>query len=208
MPSLKKQNPNIDEGWFKNKLLEKQLTVRGLAKQMGLNPSTVSLMLRGIRSIHNEDAVKLAEFFSVTPIEIFKRAGAPVEDEVRKIPVAMYIDENNKIIQVPTEVADKFKAPYDCPTNSYALQIRTGRVYDGWMMVVAGNKVQPESALGALCVYCTKNGVLNLGILRRGYVSGTYNSTQPTYYGTDDTNTQNIDIAWCQNVLWIKPTHT
>lgn len=208
MPSIKVQNPNIDVAWFKQKLEEKQLTVRGLAKLIDMHPSTVSLMLRGIRSIHNDDAVKLADIFSVSTMEIFRRAGAPVEDEVRKIPISMFIDEHNKIISVPKEVADKFKAPYDCPTNSYALQIRNGREYDGWMMVVNGNKISPDSCLGDLCVYCTKTGILHLGILRRGYISGTFNAYNPLHYGTIEANFKNMEIAWCQSVLWIKPTLT
>lgn len=205
MPSIKKQNPNIDTEWFKNKLEEKQLTVRGLAKHMGLHASTVSLMLRGIRSIHNPDAIKLADVFNVTPIEIFKRAGAPIEDEVRKIPVLMFIDTHGKVINVPPEAADNFVAPYDSPTNSYAVQVRTGRKYDGWMLVVNGTKLKPDDCLGSLVVYCTKDGEVNVGILRRGYISETFNVTNDMHNGDEAPSIQNVKIMWCQPVIWIKP---
>jgi transcriptional regulator with XRE-family HTH domain len=206
MPSVNLQNPNIDVEWFKRKLEEKHLTIRGLAKRMELNPSTVSLMLRGIRSIHNEDAVKLADAFSVTPIEIFKRAGAPIEDEVRKIKVLMYVDENSRMVTVPDEVADEFKAPYDSPTNAFAVQIRTGRRYDGWIMVVSGNKVNPDDCINTLSVYCTEKGDVNMGMIRRGYISGTYNVSNDMHNGEDANKHQNLKIVWCQPVIWIKPS--
>lgn len=206
MPSVNLQNPNIDAAWFKRKLDEKRLTIRGLAKLMDLNPSTVSLMLRGIRSIHNEDAVKLADIFNVTPIEIFKRAGAPIEDEVRKIKVSMYINESGKLVHVPDEVADIFRAPYDCPTNAFAVQIRTGRKYDGWMMVVAGNKTSPEESVGMLSVYCTEQGEVNMGMIRRGYISGTFNVSNDMHNGDDVEKVQNTKLVWCQHVIWIKPS--
>lgn len=207
MPSVKLQNPNIDVDWFKDKLEEKHLTIRGLAKLMDLNPSTVSLMLRGIRSIHNEDAVKLADAFSVTPIEIFKRAGAPIEDEVRNIKVLMYIDERSRLISVPPEAADTFKAPYDSPTNAFGVQIRTGRRYDGWVMVVNGTKSKPSDSIGSLAVYCTDKGEVNMGMIRRGYISGTYNVYNDMHdSGEAVDKNQNINIVWCQHVIWIKPS--
>ena len=207
MPSVKLQNPNIDHEWFKRKLEENKLTIRGLAKSMDLNPSTVSLMLRGIRSIHNEDAVKLGDAFSVTPIEIFKRAGAPIEDEVRKIRVLMYVDESGKLMSVPPEAADQFQAPYDSPTNAYAVQIRTGRRYDGWIMVVNGTKTNPADSVGALAVYCTDKGEINMGMIRRGYITGTFNVYNDMHDAGDPSDkNQNVNIIWCQHVIWIKPT--
>lgn len=208
MPSVKLQNPNIDVGWFKEKLEEKQLTIRGLAKLMELNPSTVSLMLRGIRSIHNEDAIKLADAFNVTTTEIFKRAGAPIEDEARTLPITMYVDEHDRVLPIPIEAADEFRAPYDTPTNAYAVQVRTGRKYDGWILVVSGNKLKPEDCIGSLVVYCTRKGEVDIGILRRGYIKGTYNviNDMSNGEGKEKSLTQNIMVLWCQQVIWIKPS--
>jgi|GEM_PF-1857669 transcriptional regulator with XRE-family HTH domain len=206
MPSLNKQNPNLDVQWFKTKLEEKQLTVRGLAKLLEINPSTVSLMLRGIRAIHNKDAVKLADILGVTTIEIFKRAGAPIEDEVRQVPVTMFLDERNELVQIDIEAADKFKAPYDTPSNSFALQIRNGRKHDGWMLVVGANKIRPEACLGSLVVYCGDNGITNIGIIKRGYTTGTYNVMNDVTSDLNGDVAQNMRVLWCQIVIWIKPT--
>lgn len=208
MPSVKLQNPNIDVDWFKTQLERKKLTVRGLAKLMDLNPSTVSLMLRGIRAIHNEDAIKLADAFSVTATEIFKRAGAPIQDEARSLPVTMYVDEHDRVLPISIEAADEFRAPYDTPTNAYAVQVRTGRKYDGWMLVVSGNKLKPDECVGSLVVYCTHKGEIDIGMLRRGYIKNTYNvmNDMSTHEGKDKSLTQNIEVLWCQQVIWIKPS--
>lgn len=80
MPSLNTQLPTLDKAWFKNKRIEKGYTVRSLAKVMGLNPSTVSLMLRGIRDIHHDDAQQLAAIFGVPVVDIYRHAGKPLKD--------------------------------------------------------------------------------------------------------------------------------
>ena len=80
MPSLNTQLPNLNKAWFKSKRIEKGHTVRSLAKVMGLNPSTVSLMLRGIRDIHHDDAQQLATIFGVSLVEIYRHAGKPMND--------------------------------------------------------------------------------------------------------------------------------
>lgn len=201
-----KQNPNIDEQWFKDKLQEKQLTIRGIAKLMGVHPSTVSLMLRGLRQIQQDDAVKLSDLLSVPVVEIFRRAGAPIKDEQRKIKVLSYCDQEGEHHYIDPDVADSFVAPYDTPTNAYGLQIRTGRKHDGWMLIVAGNKVKPETCVGKFAVYCTENGNIYVGMIRRGYKEGTYNATNEMADG-GHTTYQNLNLVWCQEVVWIKPNN-
>ena len=46
----------INSKWFTDKLVERQLSQRGLAKLMGLDASAVSLMMRGKRRISIKEA--------------------------------------------------------------------------------------------------------------------------------------------------------
>lgn len=80
MPATKIQLPNIDSAWFKNKLTEKNLSIRGVARLMGLNPSTVSLMIAGKRGMPHQDAQKLADLLGVSLVEIYRRAGKPLSE--------------------------------------------------------------------------------------------------------------------------------
>lgn len=199
----KPQNPNIDTEWFKQRLIDRKLTMRGIAKLMDLDPSSVSLMFRGIRGINNENAVKLAELFDVTPNEVFKRAGAPIVDEARTLPVAYFIDSTCQIREIPKEAQDKFTAPYDAPTNSSVVQDRTGGTHDGWSMIIDGTKREPSTVIGSLSVYCREDGMLRIGLVKRGYLAGTYNVQESLL--NQDAVFENQRIIWCKQVLWIKP---
>lgn len=205
MATPKVQNPNIDEQWFKDKLIEKKLSLRAVAKLMDLHPSTMSLMIRGMRQIHHDDAVKLGDILHVPVVEIFRRAGAPIKDEQRSIKVRAYCDEEGDYRPIDDAIADKFIAPYDTPTNAYALQIRTGRKHDGWMLIVAGTKHPAEHCVGKMCVYCMEDGTIHVGMMRRGYKEGTYNVTNEMCGNNRPNSYQNVKLAWCQEVIWIKP---
>lgn len=200
----KPQNPNIDTEWFKQKLIERRLTMRGIAKLMNLDPSSVSLMFRGIRGINNENAIKLAELFDVTPNDIFKKAGAPIVDQARTLPIAYYIDNTWHVRTIPDEAQDDFVAPYDAPTNAVVMQDRTGGLYDGWSMIVDGTKKDPAQCIGTLNMYCREDGMLRLGMIRRGYIAGTYNIHENLVH--NETLYENQRILWCKPILWIKPT--
>lgn len=203
MPSLKKQNPNLDAEWFQNQLRLRQLTVRGLAKLMDLNPSTVSLLLRGFRSIHDDDVVKLADIFGCSTVEIMKRAGAPIRDEVRTVPVSAFLGPDDIVHMLPEMAANVIEAPHSTPANAYALQIRTGRLYDGWLLIVSGSKLSPSDCIGTSIVYCRRDGVMGAGIIQRGYVDGLYNIVD--LYCNQDSTHQNLDILWGQSIVWVKP---
>lgn len=199
----KPQNPNIDTQWFKDKLAERKYSMRSIAKIMGLDPSTVSLMFRGVRGISSENAVMLAELFNVTPNEIFKKAGAPIVDMARTIPVASYIDQSRHVRSIPEEAQDQFGAPYDVPTNAYVCQNRTGNLYDGWALVVDGTKKDPEQCIGMLTIYCREDGTIKVGLIRRGYMTGTFNVHENLIQG--GAVHENQRILWCQVVMWVKP---
>ena len=194
---------SVDKAWFQTKLDERDLSMRALAKIMGVDPSTVSLMIRGLRGLNMDNAQKMATIFNVTVAEVYKRAGLPIEDEARTIPVAMYVDRKARWHEIPVEARDNISAPYDTPSSAYAVQVRTGEQHDGWLMIVDGGKLPPEKCLGALCSYCDANGNISHGILRRGYRSDRYNVSRNLI--AVETDVTDVDIIWASPVLWIKP---
>lgn len=200
----KPQNPNIDRAWFLARMEERDLTVRGLAKIMKRDPSTISLMLRGIRKISTDEAVMLAELFNVKSPEILRRAGAPLVDETRTIPVAAYIDESHKVYDIPAEAEDFFTAPFDVPTSAFAVQSRNGRMTDGWIAVVNGIKREPDDCVGHYCMFCESDGTRRMGWLKRGYKSGHFNAAVGAMDSSE--NFENITVIWASEVLWVKPT--
>lgn len=194
---------NVDKEWFQSKLDERKMSMRALAKLMDVDPSTVSMMIRGLRGMSMENAQKMASIFSCTTNELYKRAGLPLEDETRTIPIAMYIDKLGVVHDIPGEARDHMAAPYDTPSSAFALQHRTGELHDGWLLVVDGSKLPPEKCLGALCLYCEVNGKTGVGILRRGYKSNLFNITHNVV--AIERSDNDLDLLWASPVIWIKP---
>lgn len=200
----KAQNPNLDRDWFLAKMDENKYTVRGLAKMLGRDPSSVSLMLRGIRAITPEESVALGDLFNVAPQEILKRAGAPLPDEARYIKITAYTNGGGVLHDIDESVQEPFKAPYDTPTNAYAVQARNGGLIDGWVFIVNGTKRDPDDLVGAgYCVFCNGNGERLSGFIRKGYKAGTYNVTVNLVNNVHFM--ENQEITWASEILWIKP---
>lgn len=66
----------IDTRWFQSRLADKRLSQRQLAKLMGLDPSAVSLMLRGKRKLSAAEAREIARLLGVEASEVLMRAGS------------------------------------------------------------------------------------------------------------------------------------
>jgi transcriptional regulator with XRE-family HTH domain len=65
----------IDTGWFKGLLHDRQISQRQLAFKMGMDPASMSLMLRGKRKMHLQDAELLARQLNVRVDEVLFHAG-------------------------------------------------------------------------------------------------------------------------------------
>lgn len=194
---------NVDKTWFEQRLADRQISMRGLAKLMEVDPSTVSLMIRGLRGISSETAVKMARELNVTTNEIYKRAGLPIKDEAREINVTMYIDGEGVGHPIDEADVEKIPAPFDVPTSGFGLQLRSGGQNDGWIVIVDGRNHNPADCLGAMCLYVRKDGKTGVGITRRGYKAGLYNITRSITPGA----AEEVDIALesATPVVWIKP---
>lgn len=196
---------NVDKDWFQSKLDERKMSMRALAKLMDVDPSTVSMMIRGLRGLSMENAQKMASVFSCTTNEVYKRAGLPLEDETRTIPVAMYVDNGIDLHEISEEARDHMSAPFDTPSSAYAVQYRTSEAHDGWMVIVDGGKYPPEKCVGAFCAYCDDKGKVSLGIIRRGYKSDRFNVVHN--FVTNANQELDIDVLWASPVIWIKPVN-
>lgn len=199
----KPQNPNIDREWFLDRLEEREISVRGLARMLEIDPSSCSLMLRGVRRISPDEAIGMADILNTTPSEIFKRAGAPMADESRSIPVKYFQNDALEVREIPSEARDEFKAPYDTPTNAYAIQMRSASLTDGWVAVVNGTKRGADDLIGQYSLICLNSGDMMMGVIRKGYRAGTHN-INPSLLALDKM-LENQDVLWASEVLWIRP---
>lgn len=193
----------MNTDWFRQKLSERKLSQRGLARQMGLDPAAVSLMLRGQRKMTNEEALQISGFLGTKVTEVLRQAGIEVLDDVRSVPVTGYIDDTAVVTLFPRRTFDKVIGPADCPFGTYALQMRIpNSAKDGWMYFISPAEEDPRNCLGKVCCIALDNGEHVLSSLQRGYRTGTYNlirCSSGTALRTD------ANVTWVSPVLWIKP---
>lgn len=194
---------NVDKAWFEQRLADRQISMRGLAKLMNVDPSTVSLMIRGLRGLSSDTAVKMARELNVTTNEIYKRAGLPIKDEAREISVTMYVDADGHCHAIKEADVEKISAPFDVPISGFGLQLRSGGQTDGWIVIVDGRSYSPADCLGSMCLYQRKDGGAGIGITRRGYKAGLYNITRNVTPGAAEE--VDIDLESATPVVWIKP---
>lgn len=191
----------IDTDWFKQKLAERKLSQRQLAKQMGLDPAAVTLMLRGQRKMTNEEANYIASTIGVTVTEVLRQAGVEVLDDVRSVPISAAVDRKSTVTLFPAKTHDRVLGPADCVTGTFAVQVRAPSfVEDGWLLFVSPAQLEPEALLERLCLVTLKNGTSCIATLRRGYRKGTFNLiTWPEHEQKMDQ-----EVTWASHVVWIK----
>lgn len=192
----------MDTEWFRARLRDRDLSQRGFAKLLGLDPAAVSLLLRGQRRMTPEEAHQMSVFLGVTVTEVLRHAGIEVVDDVRSVAVTGYVDADALVTLFPKRTHDKVIGPADCPAGTYALQMRTPQTaLDGWMLFVSPAEDDPREHLGRLSCVALENGGHVVAVPTRGYRTGSWNllRTSGQMLRTDAV------VAWASPVLWIKP---
>ena len=194
---------NMQTDWFRQKLAERKLSQRKLAKLMGLDAAAVSLMLRDQRKMTNEEAHFIASTIGVPVTEVLRRAGIDVLDDVRAVPISAAVDGKAVVTLFPAKTHDKVHGPADCPAGTFAVQVRApSSIQDGWLLFVSPAQLEPSELLDRICLVTLKNGTQCIAVLRRGYRNGAFNLiTWPEREQKTD-----CDVAWASHVLWIKPS--
>lgn len=188
--------------WFRQLLAAKKLSQRKLATLMELDPAAVSLMLRGQRKMTNAEAHQLSIILGVAITEVLRQAGIEVIDDVRRVKVTGYLDSNWEVTLFPKRTHDRVIGPADCPDGTYALQYRMpGSPLDGWMAFVSPSEDDPRAHLGRYCCIALETGDHVVGIVNRGYRSGSFNLLKP--FG--ESLRTDAPVAWASPILWLKP---
>lgn len=80
----------IDNQWFRGRLADRRLSQRQLARLMNLDPSAVSLMLRGKRKASSTEVAEIARLLGVSADDVVVHLGsAPTVPAGRAEPVAL-----------------------------------------------------------------------------------------------------------------------
>ena len=198
----KHQNPAIDTEWFKTQLRQQQLSMRGLARHLGVSPSAASYMLRGVSKIPQDKAQAMADLFGVDLLELYKRTGAPLDEAHRSVPVTYVMTPERAIAKLTVDQQFNVPAPFETRASSICVQIRTTDMYDQWLLFTQGTKLPAQEAVNNLCLYKNLSGQLHVAVIRSGYQKGTYDAHSAF---NDGRVIHDIDVAWAAPIAWVKP---
>lgn len=191
----------IDTQWFTDRLAERRMSQRQLAKLMGLDSSAVSLMLRGKRSMSIEEAAQLAVLLQSSMMDVLRAAGASMP-VTHMVPVIGQVQPDATVILEADGTHDMVEAPNGLPSNAVAVQHRCpGSPVDGWLYFMAERQLTPDKAVGTLALCAVKGDGLRMQHVSRGYRRGTYNLAD-----TAGHTRQNLELAWASPILLIKTT--
>ncbi len=192
----------IDTHWFTDRLAERRMSQRQLAKHMGLDSSAVSLMFRGKRSMSIAEAAQIAVLLQSSMMDVLRAAGAQLPAH-QQAPVIGQVQADGTVILEADGTHDMVEAPSGLPSDAVALQARTAgteqAVVDGWLYFLAERQLTPDKAIGAMALCAVKGAGLRLVHVTKGYRRGTYNLID-----RGGRVQQNVELAWASPVLLIK----
>lgn len=193
----------INQAWFKERLQARKISQRKLAALIGIDPASMSYMLKGERKMALDEARKIAEHLMLPVTEVMRKAGIDVTDDITKLPIKGKIDDDNIVTFFPEKTYDYVNAPYDMAKNSFVLQCRSPSSFrDGWLYFISGEIVNPEEVLEKTVYATLSDGRAVLAVLKRGYKPQRYNLW--FYMGKDVI--ENKIITNCQKLQWVMPT--
>lgn len=195
----------INTQWFTDRLAERRLSQRQLAKLMGVDNAAVSLMLRGKRKMSLDEAAQLAVLLQSTTAEILEAAGVPVTGNSQRVKVIGHMSGDGSVGLEAEGIHDMVDAPPGLPGDAVAIQCRTARtdqeLVDGWLYFLSEKQISPERAVGTFAMVAIKNNGLHMAHVKRGYRKGTFNIAD-----NSGRTMQNVELAWASPVYWIKTT--
>ena len=159
----------VDKQWFFDKLDERKLSVRGLARHLDLDASAVSRMLSGHRKMQMEEAHAIARFLHAPVQKVMRHAGVAkdLDGLPTRILLAATINEKGEVNRLkeakplPQSVIDRAQSAIGNKTNSrvIAAQIRANKgplaMWDDAVVLFDPTDRVDNDAIGALAV-CRK----------------------------------------------------
>lgn len=192
----------VNTKWFRERLSERDMSMRRLAKLLELDPSAVSLMLRGKRTMTADEANRISGLLTIPVTEVLAQAGIPIEDDARSFPVKAWVDARGALHTITAKNARRVTAPRDVPGAGLAVQIRASELSsDGWVLFSGAFDTRVESFIDRLCVVELAGYGHMIGTLKRGYDDEKFNLVPFTGAATID----NVAVKAAAPVLWIRP---
>lgn len=124
----------IDKTWFVNQLERAGKSMRGLAKHLNQEPSTISRMFAGKRQMKLQEAEDIARFIGITVDDVLSHSGISLErNRIRKVSFAATIDSAGNVtdlpepLEIPAEMMARVQAniPIKSRDDIFVAQVRS-----------------------------------------------------------------------------------
>jgi ribosome-binding protein aMBF1 (putative translation factor) len=205
----------VTTNWFKEQLIQLNMSQRQLAREMKVDPAAVSYMISGKRRVSIDEAKRISDIFGVPTTEVMRQVGVKIDDDGVYVPIGAYTTDGCAVLPLdhggmPTKVL----APPDVGKRSFVIQDRSaGSPRDGWLMFTASEAMPPDLALNRLALITlqgadTRNAGKEypateiLGIAMPGYNTAQYKillAPELKEYLHDQF------ISHIRPILWIQP---
>jgi transcriptional regulator with XRE-family HTH domain len=192
----------VNTKWFRAQLAANDMSMRRLAKLLELDPSAVSLMLRGKRTMTADEANRISGLLTVPVTEVLAQAGIPIEEDARSFTIKAWVDANSTLRSIAARNARRVTAPRDVPGAGMAVQIRAPEtVTDGWVLFSGAFDTRVEALINRLCIAEIMGEGHVIGSLKRGYDDEKFNLVP----FTGAAPIENVAVRAAAPVLWIRP---
>lgn len=194
--------PKVNTKWFRDRLAERDMSLRRLAKLLELDPSAVSLMLRGLRTMTADEANRISGLLTIPVTEVLAQAGIPIEEDARSMQVRASIDARSVLHPITAKTARRVTAPRDVPAAGLAIQVRAPELLqDGWVIFTGAADPRVAAMIDRLAVIELRGAGRVVGTVKRGYSEDRYNVV-PLLGGPSVEDSEALSAA---PVLWIRP---
>lgn len=200
-----KLNAAVNADFFYDLLRDREISLRSLAKKIGLEPGALSLTLRGGRNMKLEEANKIATTLGVPLKEVLVNAGVEnVSTGERTIPIVGTMRATNAAVIDFTSSSERVPGPPDLPEAAYAILAQTAlselAPMDGWLFFIGHPQPDARNLIGR-SVFAKAAGRDDAvyGFLARSHKPGLYNVQH--WVGT---RLEAVELEWVSPVIWIR----
>lgn len=175
---------DVDRRYFESLMQGKDLSLRALARQMGMSHSQLSLAFSGDRRLQLDEAAQLSSIFNEPLHRIVEAAGVTVRPlGIHRVSVIGAMQGDGTVIKTPEGVIERTATPDGMSEDSIAVQARTAGSpldwVDTWVWFCPKPHGVDAAVMGRFALCQIKDGPLVMASVRRGYVEGTVNLRGP-----------------------------
>lgn len=194
-----RQLAETDPVWFKDRLRDRRLSLRGAARLMDLDPAAFHHMIFGRRKMSVSEAGELAKILGVDQAEVLARAGAGQATSINSVEILYNAATDGKLTSKESGV--RITAPSDIGHHTIAARCEDPRSMKyGWVYFFEPSTASPRDFVNRLCMIETADGNY-VATLLAGFETGKFNLA-----ADGEIVQENVAVRAVAPVSWIKTT--